>query len=52
MVDKSEIYKELREKMEDAGFEFEKEQHSHMQNRGSELKFIHYTLNHLLDGTM
>ena len=41
-TDKDEIYNSLREKLEDAGFKFEREQPPHFQGvRNKELKFIH-----------
>ncbi|REL33616.1 hypothetical protein DYD21_09415 [Rhodohalobacter sp. SW132] len=42
MADRKEIYHTLRLKMEDAGFQFEKEQRPHRQNRKeNELVFVH-----------
>jgi hypothetical protein len=42
MVEREKKYQELREKMEDSGFQFEKEQRPHFQSkREKELKFIH-----------
>ncbi|WP_025565810.1 HNH endonuclease [Psychromonas sp. SP041] len=43
-VNREQIFQQLRTKMENVGFEFEKEQNSHMQNRGNELKFTHVNL--------
>jgi len=42
MQDRDIIYEELRMKMEDAGFQFEREQQPHFQSRRKiELKFVH-----------
>lgn len=46
MTDRKTTYDSLRQKMEDAGFEFERDQKPHRQNRKeSELVFIHPKLN-------
>lgn len=43
------LFKELRDKMEAVGFEFEREQKPHFQDkREKELKFVHPVLNYLL----
>ena len=42
MTDRKKTYDSLRQKMEDAGFEFERDQKPHRQNRKElELVFIH-----------
>ena len=42
MTDRKVIYDSLKLKMEDVGFQFDKEQKPHLQNRKeTELKFIH-----------
>jgi 5-methylcytosine-specific restriction protein A len=42
MTERKDIYESLKLKMEDVGFQFEKEQKPHLQNRKeNELKFIH-----------
>lgn len=42
MMNRDEVYNSLKEKMENAGFVFEKEQKPHLQNKKeTELKFIH-----------
>ena len=42
MIERKAIYSSLRLKMEEAGFQFEREQNPHLQNRKeTELKFIH-----------